>query len=99
MLEENRSQSLILSKKISNLLIKLGVLSREGSIEFDFDGHTYIFDMDAGEVSISNEDDNDNYDISLDPDLPSNSDSVNPGRDYPDWVVYRLSHLYDFLKS
>lgn len=98
MLEENRFQSLILAKKISKLLIKLEVLSNESSIEFEFDGHTYVFDMDADEVSVSNTD-GDDYDISLDPGLPSNSDSVNPGRDYPDWVVYRLSHLYDFLKS
>lgn len=103
-MEENQFQAFVLAKKISGLLIELGLLKPEGKNsstirDFNFDGINYIFNLGAGEVSVSKSNEGDYYDISLDPDLPSNSDSVNPGRDYPDWVVYRLSHLYDFLKA
>ena len=105
-MKENQFQAFVLAKKISGLLIELGLLKPEGKNsstirDFDFDGINYIFNLDSGEVSVSksNENEEDYYDISLDPDLPSNSDSVNPGRDYQDWVVFRLSHLYAFLKA
>ena len=101
-MEENRFQALILVKKISKILIDFGML-KEGKetniVDFNFDGINYIFNLGTDEVSVSKLEEGDYYDISLDPELPSDSDSVNPGRDYPDWVVYRLGHLYDFLKS
>lgn len=110
-IEENKFQAFVLTKKIAKLLIDLGVLKSEedsDSIkeldgntikEFNFNGVNYIFNLRANEVSVSKIGKNEYYDISLDIDLPSNSDSVNPGRDYPDWLVSKLFDLYDFLKA
>lgn len=104
-MEENRFQALVLVKKISKILIDFGMLKegKESSIvDFNFNGVNYIFNLGTDEVSVSTVsklEEGDYYDISLDPELPSNSDSVNPGRDYPDWVVYKLEDLYAFLKE
>lgn len=101
-MKENQFKAFIIAKKVFNILSEYDVFTKENynMQDFVFDGIYFGFDLDSKEVTIQQEQFNgDGYTISVESGVLSESDELNQDKDYPDWVVYRLGHLYDFLKS